>query len=209
MRNSLEPHIHNAPPVATQVIKANKSVEMIHDDGSHRFRFREPQIDGECGGGRSHRGRARANRLRSRSPHKNKSQLSRFPRHRPEYGPILVSVRLRSHRPRVPRSVVRPCSCRRWPTRGFLQNSSGLCRNDKSLQSSYLHHLSGQLKPYLKRPLLAHSGHVIHLGVALEADSDRTDQYLEVGYAQRFRAYGPRFPGDCRCDSCVRGGLSA
>ena len=45
---SLEPHIHDAPSVATKVIEADESVEVIHDDGAHHFRFRKPQIDGNA-----------------------------------------------------------------------------------------------------------------------------------------------------------------
>jgi hypothetical protein len=43
--NSLEPHINNAPSVATKVVEADKSVEVFHDDGTHHFRFRKPEID--------------------------------------------------------------------------------------------------------------------------------------------------------------------
>ena len=154
MRKSLEPHIHNAPSVAAKVIKADKSVEVIHDDGTHHFRFREPQIDGNAaaavlsGGERAPIGYAAAVRTKMKAegpaPDIDPSGL------------IPVSARLRNHRPRAPRSVGRPCSCRRWPTRGFLQNSSGPRRNDKSLLSSYLHYLLGRHRPYHKRPLLAH-----------------------------------------------------
>jgi len=38
----LEPHIRDAPPVATQVVKVHKSVEVLHDDCTHRCRFCEP-----------------------------------------------------------------------------------------------------------------------------------------------------------------------
>ena len=46
--DALEPHIRDAPSVATQIIKAYKSVEVINDDGTHRVRFCEPQIDGDA-----------------------------------------------------------------------------------------------------------------------------------------------------------------
>ena len=47
---ALEPHIRNAAAVAAQVVEADKSVEMLQDDGAHRIRFCEPQIDGDAAG---------------------------------------------------------------------------------------------------------------------------------------------------------------
>ena len=48
MRKRLEPHVRDAPSVAPEVIKAPKSVKVIHDNGTHRFGFGEPQIDGNA-----------------------------------------------------------------------------------------------------------------------------------------------------------------
>ena len=44
-QSSLEPHIHNAASVAIEVMKTDKSVEVIQDDSTHHCEFREPQID--------------------------------------------------------------------------------------------------------------------------------------------------------------------
>ena len=44
-QSSLEPHIHNAATVAIEVMKTDKSVEVIEDDSTHHNEIREPQID--------------------------------------------------------------------------------------------------------------------------------------------------------------------
>ena len=44
-QSSSEPHIHNAASVAIEVMKTDKSVEVIEDDSTHRSEIREPQID--------------------------------------------------------------------------------------------------------------------------------------------------------------------
>ena len=135
---ALEPHVRDAPSVAAQVVEADKSVEVIHDDGGDRLRFRQPQIDGDAaaavlaGSGRPPIGYAAAVGTEM------KAERSGVPAHRRGSAPTPGSVRPRSHRPRAPRSAGRPCNCRPWPTPGARQNSSGPRRKDKTLRSSQL-----------------------------------------------------------------------
>jgi hypothetical protein len=42
---TLEPQIDNAATVAIEVMKTDKSVEVIQDDSTHHSEIREPQID--------------------------------------------------------------------------------------------------------------------------------------------------------------------